>query len=128
MEALLHLSEIVLGVINKVPKYQKRTLTNKGTELRIFAIKRWIYALVHKFSNKNMKNKIFKHYLDTHFTKVWFSDDIVYSVKNRKWIQKKGKKHITFSEVHVTNIEHAHKYMDKSLLDIVRFTHNMKST
>lgn len=123
MEGLLHLAETVLNINNKVPSYKRPIATDKGTELRIFAIKRWIYALVHKFPSENLKNKIFKEFLQNYFTKVWFSDDIIYSVKNGLWVKRTKVFKPKFKVVQISNIDKANS--KESLLDIVKFTHNI---
>lgn len=123
MESLLHLAEKVLDVKNYLPTYNRPTVINKGNpQLRIFVIKRWIFALIHMVGG--IKNTYLRDYIYNTFTKVWYSNEIIFSAKNSVWIKKKDIRKPQFLSVEVPGIHFGKAFSSKSsIIDAVKFSH-----
>ena len=107
-----------------LPTYNRPTATNGGNpQLRIFVIKRWIFALVHMFGG--LKNAHLRDYIYSTFTKVWYSNEIIFSAKNSVWIKKKNlKKRPQFFSLEVPSINLGKSFSSKSsILNAVKFSH-----
>lgn len=124
MESLLHLAEKLLNLKSILPVYDRPTMLDSGNpELRIYVIKRWIFALVHMIDPP--KNMSLKNYLYSTFTKVWYSDQIVFSAKDRVWVKRKNiRSKPKFFTVEVPCIYRGQSFNSKSsILDAVKFSH-----
>lgn len=121
MEALLHLAEQFAGYKNAPDYYRPKIneeLTNNS--IRLFAIKRWIYALVHKFPSKRFTGGV-KQYIDANFTNVWLSKSLFYNARSRKWQLKPNA--APFHAVEIPFIREADQLKYNDLTTILQYVH-----
>lgn len=122
MEALLHLAEIFINY--NVPSYKKPNVRGSGL-IRLVAIKRWIWCLVHMFASDVLqKDMKLYNYLKQNFMVIWYNKQLRFTNKSEWYLPGASKlNHIQYQVYKIKN-SNLNKLPMKDLRSILNYVHN----
>ena len=119
MEALLHLAE-KFTQYEFVPTYERTKM------IRLVAIKRWIWCLIHLFASDTLtKDPLFYKYLKTNFMVIWHNHHLKFTDKSEWYLNLKSKNaHINYRVYKISHTDIQNIRNDVSMRDLLNYVHN----